>query len=325
MSNRDLSCQERRGSFAGALKSGVTAAQYGKIAPANTINYLSGGNPNLRPQIADTVTAGLVLTPFESTHSLYLSADYWRIKINKYIGSLPPGPTFLNCLNSGNPLYCALVQRDAAGSLSAGNGGNAGKVIATGINTGSFEMSGIDLAGHYILDTSRLHLGSAGNITFTFTGSIALDNKIETTPGQKADCTGYFGQFCTGAGPTSPVPKWRHKLRTTWEPTDGFETSINWRHIGHLDSEHLSSNPLLASTTAYSIDSRVAAYDYLDLDVGFAVGSHVNLRAGVNNLLDRQPPIVGFVANPQLVNGNMLAGIYDVFGRYLFVGVTAKY
>ena len=309
-------------SAATCARTGVTAAQYGKIPAANTINYLSGGNPNLRPQIGNTVTAGVVLTPLGSTRALYLSADYWRIKIEKYIGSLPAGPTFLNCLNSGDPLYCSLVQRDANGSLSTGNGAGAGHVVATGINTGSFEMSGVDLAGRYVLDIGDANLGK---VSFTFTGSLALDNTIQTTPGQIADCTGYFGQFCTGAGPTSPIPKWRHKLRTTWEVRPGSEVSLNWRHIGPLDSEHLSSNPLLASTTAYPVDSHVGAYDYLDADIGFDVGSHVELRFGVNNLLDRQPPVVGFVANPQLVNGNMLAGIYDTFGRYLFVGVTAKY
>ena len=36
-------------------------------------------------------------------------------------------------------------------------------------------------------------------------------------------------------------------------------------------------------------------------------------------------PIIGFNANPLLVNGNMLAATYDTFGRYLFVGLTAKY
>jgi hypothetical protein len=31
------------------------------------------------------------------------------------------------------------------------------------------------------------------------------------------------------------------------------------------------------------------------------------------------------VANPLLVNGNMAAGVYDVLGRYLFVGLTARF
>jgi outer membrane receptor protein involved in Fe transport len=130
--------------------------------------------------------------------------------VKHYIGSLAAIDSLNNCLNTGDPVYCDLVRRDANGSLSVGNGPTSGRVIATGLNTGSFEMSG---------------------------------------------------------------------------PT----------------------------------------YDYIDMDVGFDLGSHVNLRLGVNNLFDRQPPIVGFNANPLLVNGNMLAATYDTFGRYLFVGLTAKY
>jgi outer membrane receptor protein involved in Fe transport len=51
----------------------------------------------------------------------------------------------------------------------------------------------------------------------------------------------------------------------------------------------------------------------------------IRASIGVNNLFDRQAPIVGFNANPLLVNGNMLSSVYDTFGRYLFVGLTARY
>ena len=51
----------------------------------------------------------------------------------------------------------------------------------------------------------------------------------------------------------------------------------------------------------------------------------VSLRFGVNNVLDRKPPIVGFNANPLLVNGNMLAAMYDTLGRYIFIGATLRY
>jgi iron complex outermembrane recepter protein len=298
----------------------VTAAQYGKISSATNTNVLTGGNPDLKPQIADTVTAGIVLTPRSLARTLLISVDYWRIRINKYIGSLPANATLNNCL-SGNAFYCPLIQRDANGSLSVGTGATAGRIIATGLNTGSYEESGVDIDGNYVLD-----LASAGSLSFAFAGSVALDNVITTVPGLPAvDCTGYFGPTCTGEGPTSPIPTWRHKLRTTWQLPNGFEASLNWRHIGHLKSEQLSPNPQLATGTAYPIDARVAAYDYFDLDVGFDLGSHVTLRLGVDNLLDKQPPVVGFNLNPLLVNGNMLASMYDTYGRYLFVGLTAKY
>jgi iron complex outermembrane receptor protein len=307
-------------------RAGVSAAQYGKIAPATTTNVLTGGNPDLKPQIADTLTGGVVLTPRSLSRTLFVSVDYWRIKINKYIGSLPANATLNNCLDSGDPVYCSLIRRDATGSLSIGTGPTAGRIIATGLNTGSYEESGTDIDGRYVLNLESLNLAKAGSVSFSFTGTVALDNVITTVPGlPAADCTGYYGPTCTGEGPTSPIPRWRHKLRTTWQSPNGFEASLNWRHIGHLKSEQLSPNPQLATGTAYSIDSQVPAYDYFDLDVGFDLGQHVNIRLGVNNLLDKQPPVVGFNLNPLLVNGNMLAPMYDTYGRYLFVGLTAKY
>jgi outer membrane receptor protein involved in Fe transport len=251
-----------------------------------------------------------------------LSADYWRITVKHYIGSLAAGDTLYNCLNTGDPIYCSLVHRDASGSLSIGNGPTAGRVIATGLNTGSFGMSGVDIDGRYILDLPA----NAGTVSFAFTGSVAVDNTIEVVPGRAAfDCTGLYGPTCTDEGPTSPIPRWRHKLRATWQASKAFEVSLNWRHIGHLSSEQTSSNPHLTTGTAYPVDSRIGAYEYFDIDTGINLGSQINVRFGVNNLLDRQPPIAGFNANPLLVNGNMVASMYDMLGRYAFLGLTARY
>jgi outer membrane receptor protein involved in Fe transport len=122
------------------------------------------------------------------------------------------------------------------------------------------------------------------------------------------------------------VPKWRHRLRTTWEPGHDFQISLNWRHIGSLKSEFTSSNANLSNPgNVFAIDSHIPAYDYFDLDGSIDVTSHLTIRLGINNLTDKKPPVIGFTANPLLVNGNMAAGMYDILGRYLFVGVTAKY
>jgi iron complex outermembrane recepter protein len=304
-------------------RTGVTAAQYGNIASQSAINVVTGGNRNLRPETADTVTAGLVLTPVQN---LPFSADYWRIKVNKFIGSLPGSFTLNTCLNSGDPTYCSLIQRDATGSLSTGNGVTAGRIIGTRFNTGSYGASGVDFEGRYLWNLDSLLPGS-GNLNFSFTGSAALNNPINVTPGvSQFDCTGYYGPNCSGAGPTSPVPRWRHRLRTTWESRHDFELSLNWRHIGPLKSEFTSGNVNLSNpNNVFLVDSHIAAYDYFDFDGNIDVTPHLNIRAGINNLFDRRPPIIGFAANPLLVNGNMAAGMYDTLGRYLFVGVTAKY
>jgi len=304
-------------------RSGVTPAQYGNIAPATNINVVTGGNPTLGPETANTYTMGFVLTPLSN---ILFSADYWRIKVKEYVGAVPGSYTVNTCLNTGDPFYCGLIHRDATGSLSTGNGPTAGRVIGTRFNTGSYGNSGVDFEGRYNWNLASIG-SNAGSINFTFTGSLALDNPISVTPGAaQVDCTGYYGPNCSSVGPTSPVPRWRHRLRTTWESKHDFEVSLNWRHIGHMNSEFTSPNPALYTLgTAYPVDSHIGTYDYFDLDGNFDVSPHLNVSLGVNNLTGRLPPVVGYQSNPLLVNGNMVAGIYDNFGRYLFAGFTAKY
>jgi iron complex outermembrane receptor protein len=309
--------------LAQCARTGVTQAQYGNIAGQSSINVLTGGNPKLKPETADTVTAGFVLTPLPG---LLFSADYWRVKVKQFVGSLPGTFTFNTCLNTGDPYYCGLIQRDASGSLSTGNGAAAGRVIGTRFNTGSYGTSGIDFEGRFVWTLEALG-AKTGSLSFNFTGSMSLNNPINVTPGvSQFDCTGLFGPNCSGAGPTSPVPHWRHRFRTTWDTGHQSEVSLNWRHIGPLASEFTSSNPALSNpANVFAIDSHIPAYDYFDLDGSIDVASHLTIRAGVNNLADRKPPVIGFTANPLLVNGNMAAGMYDVLGRYLFVAVTLKY
>jgi outer membrane receptor protein involved in Fe transport len=50
------------------------------------------------------------------------------------------------------------------------------------------------------------------------------------------------------------------------------------------------------------------------------------LRMGVNNLFDKDPPIVlaGHGPSGQL-NGNTFPQVYDALGRYLFLNVTQSF
>jgi iron complex outermembrane receptor protein len=300
---------------------GVSPAQYGNIAPQSAVNVLTGGNPHLRPETADTVTAGIVLTPLSN---ILFSADYWRIKVKQFIGNVPGTFSINTCLNTADPFYCSLIQRDANGSLSTGNGTSAGRIVSTRFNTGSYGTSGVDFEARYVWSLQSI-APRAGSLAFGFTGSYAIDNPINVTPGtSQIDCTDLYGPNCSGAGPTSPVPRWRHRLRMTWETHAGFEVSLNWRHIGSMKSE-FTSPQFSPNSNVFPVDAHISAYDYLDLDWNIDVTEHLNIRLGINNLTDRKPPIIGFAANPLLVNGNLAAGVYDPLGRYLFAGLTARF
>jgi outer membrane receptor protein involved in Fe transport len=79
--------------------SGVTAAQYGNIdeSPAKQYQAVGGGNPNLNPETADTWTAGVILQP-RFIPGLAITADWFNIKVDDVIGTIPWNTILTTCL-----------------------------------------------------------------------------------------------------------------------------------------------------------------------------------------------------------------------------------
>ena len=51
----------------------------------------------------------------------------------------------------------------------------------------------------------------------------------------------------------------------------------------------------------------------------------LELRGGVRNLFDRNPPVTDNNSAPaSSINGNTFPGTYDALGRVIFIGATAK-
>jgi outer membrane receptor protein involved in Fe transport len=68
----------------------------------------------------------------------------------------------------------------------------------------------------------------------------------------------------------------------------------------------------------------LSARSYIDLGASYLVASKVTLRVGVNNVFDRDPPLVDLDYLPGVFgNGNTFPQVYDTLGRYIFINVTA--
>src|SRR5690606_23715490 len=74
--------------------------------------YTVGGNPNLRNEIADSATAGIVLRP-RFTPGLTLTADWVKIEIEDAITSFNTTAVLSNCYDAANPdpAICGLITR----------------------------------------------------------------------------------------------------------------------------------------------------------------------------------------------------------------------
>ena len=292
-------------SLADCANSGVTAAQYGNISnsPAGQYNFLQGGNPNLEPEESDTYSLGLVWTP-EFVAGLSLSVDWYSIEIEQGISNLSPEFILNECLD-GNTAQCANVRRGRTGDLWIGsNVDTSGNVVALQDNLAIEEVEGWDIIADYSLD-----MNSMGSLSFNNTMSI-IDSwdQQELKGAAVEDCAGVWGGSCG-----YPTPDFRNNLRVTWLMPWNVTASILWRHISEVED------------TNENLD--LESMDYFDLaGVWDILDDTVSLRAGVNNILDEEPPIAGNAAGPSINgNGNVFPGMYDALGRYYFLGATVRF
>jgi iron complex outermembrane receptor protein len=142
-----------------------------------------------------------------------------------------------------------------------------------------------------------------------------------TQRGPSYDCAGYFGNTCG-----VPVPKLKGKMRFTYEtPVQGLGVSAQWRRIGAVLNEQLSPNQLLQGNPPDQF-KRLPQENYLDLSASYTVNKTVSLLLGINNVLDKDPPLVSTNAFPTaFVNGNSYVGTYDSLGRYMFANITLNF
>jgi iron complex outermembrane receptor protein len=135
------------------------------------------------------------------------------------------------------------------------------------------------------------------------------------------DCAGLFGFTCQTIN-----PRWHHLFRTTWQAPWDFSVSATWRFIGSTAQDNNSGDPTLHFSTwgAYDLfNAKIPSYNYLDLEATWNVNKILQIRAGANNILDKDPPIL----DTSIVSGGAANtySTYDMFGRQLFVAFTAKF
>jgi len=303
-------------------RTGVTAAQYnsGSVpqGAAGQLSQLAGGNINLKPEQAETYTVGLNFAPSQVPH-LTGSIDYYHIAVKDEITTVGAGIILNSCADTGNPYYCSQIVRSPnTGGLNGASLASGGYFIQTDVNIGAVLVSGIDLQLDYKWDLPP----GAGSVEFTMNGTYV--QHMEATPYVGAhtyDCAGLFGFTCETIN-----PRWHHIFRATWQTPWDIAASATWRYLGSVSQDNNSNDPTLhfASAGVYDyFNATIPAYSYLDLQATWNVNKILQVRAGANNVFDKDPP---------LINNNIVAGgaantydIYDMFGRQLFVAFTAKF
>jgi len=106
-------------------------------------NGVSGGNPNLEEEVADTVTFGVIFAP-SMVDGLIVSIDYWDVSIEEAISAVASDDILDGCLDSANypnVPFCSSFTRRPDGGLNFLESGV--------INFAKLEAEGIDVSATY--------------------------------------------------------------------------------------------------------------------------------------------------------------------------------
>ncbi|GAA0621311.1 TonB-dependent receptor [Brevundimonas kwangchunensis] len=284
---------------------------------SNQHNFLQGGDPNLEPEEADTYTFGFVVTP-SFLPRFNFSVDYYKIKVDNLIGQIGAQNILDACYSAGNAQSCSLIVRDpVTGALWS----DAGRVIDLNTNIGGVETSGVDINANYGVDLEDWGAGAYGSLAFSFVGTWLESLQTDTGLGfanSVYDCTGYYANQCG-----VPNPEWRHRARMTWVTPWNVDVSGTWRHYGEVEVAVLGADGSLGNAPAARLDRTLDSQNYLDLAATWQMRDNVTFRAGVNNVLDSDPPLSYSVGTTG--NNNTYPQLYDAMGRYMFFGITANF
>ena len=267
---------------------------------SSQVRALSGGNPDLDVEKADTITFGFVADNL--VEGLALSVDYYDIDINNAIAAFGGGAQnvlnvcYTDTVNGGaGSQFCNVINRQGGGLIES--------ISLQAQNVASTEVSGIDLAAQYSVPISE----SIGEVGLRYLGTVNLQNDF--TPfsgGDVVSCDGEFGQTCG-----EPDPSYRHRFTSNWSKGK-FDVQGVWRYLGAVDDD--------AGAGVFSTDA-IGDRSYFDVSVGIDVNETFDLTIGSNNILDSEPPIIGDNAE----QANTYPASYDVFGRSFFANLKAKF
>jgi len=275
------------------------------------------GNPNLQPEVAKTITAGVVVSsPFKDNtflNRLRLSVDYYQIKVSNAIGQQSPDIVQRQCYDPAfNPTFdptnqfCLNSPRNATGAL--------GNVVETFVNNGRFRTSGIDAQIDWAIPIGP------GSFSINSVFNYLIDFKAAELP------TDPLRDFSNSQGPTIvglDGSAYRYKVFTTFGYTiGGFYLGMQWRHLPSIRS---NTKVIVPTATVTGVPK---SYDLFNLQGNVAVTRDIAFRYGVNNLFDKAPPLQGRDPGailPNLQGGSYDVNNYDVIGRSFYLGVNFKF
>jgi iron complex outermembrane recepter protein len=308
---------EERGNAEKCIATGLPADQIGVFeAGVFPANFVSGGNPDLESETADTITLGVVVRP-EAIPNLQVSVDYFEIDLAGEIGSLNAVGACFDVGNVDN-LYCDQISRDPTTF-------NVDEILEFNINRGALKTSGFDTQLSYSLELPpALTIGNAGaSLTADIMWSHLQELQSQETPfSSVVECAGTFGRPCLARIDGMTWPKDRVMSRLRYD-SENLSAYLNWRWIARTDNGVYELARLIGFPVE-DVNSAVpyaAEKHYVDLSLAYRFGDHVTAGLTVANVADTDPPMMAH----WVWDKNTDTRMYDIFGRSYTLSVSLLY
>jgi outer membrane receptor protein involved in Fe transport len=270
----------------------------------------SGSNPNLRPEKADTFTAGVVLQPQGGFLGRFrASVDWYDININDAISTLGQQNIVNRCV-AGDALSCSLITRDA--------NNNVINITDTIQNVNELIARGIDFEVNY-----NQPLGGNNKLSFVVLANYVKDliTVDSVGPTDRAGQTGLRG------GTPPGIPDWTIDATARLDLGEmfSFTTHARWINRGFFyptfvapgDPNYSLLNPNSVNTN--TVPSRIF------IDLMATVRPHMpwakglEFYVGVDNVFDEDPPRFPGA------NGSGNNVLFNPVGRFFKGGIRASF
>lgn len=262
----------------------------------NSLTILPSPNPGLQTEQGDTMTTGFVYQPTfaEWIDGFQVSVDWFEIDLDQSVGLYGGQRIVDDCYFTQAPFACSLVKRDPNTNIVQ-------QILNVQTNSGGAQTRGVDLEVQYAAEPNLFENEAE---SFTVRGIVGYLSENSTTSAG--------GIYTESVGRLS-TPEYSALATLNYNIAD---YGIMFQTIYYDSTVSNGNNQTLAQNWVEGVDvddNTVASQTLVNMALNYGRemtnGGDWQVSFNINNLFDREPPVIA-AANGQVLNNN-----HDQFGR----------
>lgn len=296
------------------------------------IRITQGGNVNLTPETADSLTIGMVYEP-SYVDGLVFTIDYYDISIDNVITSISAATILNACAASGTTL-CDMMDRSAGGFID--------DIRSVTTNANRLSVKGVDFVVSYAKDTDYGLFNFTLDSSYTDEYITSVQDYIATADNNNVPVYVDFNAFNTSGSDNSVAAglyRLKSNLSVNWNYGDwgvfyqaryiaGYEESCNPDFNDQIQPGDVPDG-FLWCTYASSVNNEngtlnrrhIGGTTYHDIQTQYNLSDYdTTFSFGIQNLFDKAPPLSALAfAN------SFNSSYYDGAGRRWYFSVVKRF